>query len=310
MDSNLDRTKIQRTGFYRTMTALLWLALPLAAFQYWRVWDQLPARVASHFGATGQPNGGMSRETSVIFFLVLLAFLLTTFTWVLTRLRQPDALAWSLLAMFYVVMGVLISINSSVLNYNLHGRPLNIVPEMVSVFVAAFVVIAIAFSSKRGAVLPRHPGLLEAEEVHASSLWALVFASITAIELGVIAVIPLPGLRLVMALPALLLFGVTALAWSGFHYRFTPQGVEISTLGFRLRSIPVQNIRAYAVAPWNPMGGYGIRGIGERRAYVWGNRGVRIVLSDGEVFLGHSEPEKIMDDLNLIRQNQKARENT
>ena len=84
----------------------------------------------------------------------------------------------------------------------------------------------------------------------------------------------------------------------------------ISTLGFRLRSIPLQNIRAYAVAPWSPLGGYGIRGIGERRAYVWGNTGVRMMLSDGEVFLGHREPEKIMNDLNLIRQNQKARENT
>src|SRR6267154_1931586 len=116
-------------------------------------------------------------------------------------------------------------------------------------------------------------------------------AVLTAIELAVIAVIPTPGLRLVMALPALLLLGVTALAWSGFHYRFTAHGVEISTLGFRLRSIPLQNIKAYAVAPWNPLYGYGGRGIGERRAYVWGNTGVRIMLSEGEVFLGHAEPE-------------------
>ena len=49
---------------YRTMTALLWLALPLTALQYWMVWDQLPARMATHFGATGQPNGWMPRETS------------------------------------------------------------------------------------------------------------------------------------------------------------------------------------------------------------------------------------------------------
>ena len=148
------------------------------------------------------------------------------------------------------------------------------------------------------------------EEVHASLLWALLFAALTAIELAVIAVIPLPGLRLVMALPALLLLGATALAWSGFHYLFTAHGVEISTLGFRLRSIPLQNIKAYAIAPWNPFGGYGIRGIGERRAYVWGNTGVRIMLSDGEVFLGHRDPERIMNDLNVIRQTQKARENT
>jgi uncharacterized membrane protein len=295
---------------YRTMTALLWLAMPLTAFQFWTVRNELPARMASHFGAAGQPSGWMSRETLVIFSLVLLIFLLATFTWALTRVRKPDVLAWSLLTMFYVVIGVLLSVNSSVLNFNLYGRPLNILPELVVVFVAAFVVIGVAIGAKRGAVLPRQTAVADVEEVHASALWALVFASFTAIELGVIAVIPLPGLRLVMALPALLLLGVTALAWSGFHYRFTPHGVEISTLGFRLRTIPLQSIKAYAVAPWNALGGYGIRGIGERRAYVWGNTGVRIMLADGEVFLGHAEPEKIMSDLNAIRQIQKARENT
>jgi uncharacterized protein DUF1648 len=286
---------------YRTMTALLWLALPLTAFQFWTAWNQLPARMASHFGAAGHPNGWMSRETLVIVSLLLLTFLLAAFSWALTRVREPDALAWSLLAMFSVVVGVLLSVNSSVLNYNLYGHPLNIVLEMVVVFVAAFVLIGVAFGVKRGPGLPRQTLAVEAEEVHASPLWALLFAIFSAIELGVIAVIPLPGLRLVMALPALLLLGVTALAWSGFHYRFTSHGVEISTLGFRLRSIPLQSIKAYALAPWNPLSGYGVRGIGERRAYVWGNTGVRIMLSEGEVFLGHGEPERIMNDLNAIR---------
>ncbi len=295
---------------YRTMTALLWLALPLTAFQYWSVWNQLPARMATHFGAAGQPNGWMSREVSITLAMVVLAFLLATFTWAVPRIRKPDPLAWSLLAMFYVVVGVLLSVNSSVLNSNLYGGPLNIVPELLVVLVAAFAVIGVGFSTKRGPVLPRPSAPAEAEEVHASGLWTLVFAAFTATELGVIAVIPVPGLRLVMALPALLLLGVTALAWSGFHYRFTSHGVEISTLGFRLRSIPLQNIKVYAVAPWNPLAGYGIRGIGERRAYVWGNTGVRIMLSDGEVFLGHREPERIVNYLDLIRQGQKARENT
>ncbi len=212
--------------------------------------------------------------------------------------------------MLYVVMGVLFIVNIAVLNYNLYGRPLNMVPALAVVFIAAIALTAVALVSKRGVELPRHADVVEAEEIHGSLLWASVFTILTAVEVGVIAVIPLGGLRWVMALPALLLLGAAALAWGGFHYRFTGHGVEISTLGFRLRSIPLENIKAYAVAPWNPMGGYGIRGIGERRAYVWGNTGVRLMLSDGEVFLGHREPEKIMQDLNLIRQNQKARENT
>jgi hypothetical protein len=295
---------------YRALTAVLWLALPLTGLLYWSVWNQLPARMATHFGVSGQPNGWMPRETSLIFSLGLTFLMLMTFTWALTRVRKPDALAWSLLAMLYLVIVVLFSINGGLLNYNISGTPLNIVPALVVLFVAAITVMVVALMTKRGSELPRHPDVAQAEEVHSAPLWALGFAVITAVELIVIAAVPLRGLRLVMSLPALILLAVTALAWSGFRYRFSSHGVEISTLGFRLRSIPLENIKAYAVAPWNPMGGYGIRGIGERRAYVWGNSGVRIMLSDGEVFLGHREPEKIMNDLNLIRKSQKARENT
>ncbi len=61
-------------------------------------------------------------------------------------------------------------------------------------------------------------------------------------------------------------------------------------------------VKEYAVDRWNPIGGYGIRGIGGRRAYVWGNRGVRIKTTDGEVFLGHSQPERIVHDLDVIKQ--------
>ena len=300
---------------YRTTIVLLWLALPLIGFQYWSVWSQLPARMATHFAVSGQPNGWMPRETSLAFSLGLTTMLLVAFTWALSRVRKPDALAWSLLAMLYVVMGVLLSIDASVLDYNIHGRPLNIVPALVVVFLATFAVLAVALIANRGPKLPQYPEVVhpevlqnqvvQAEEVHNSPLWASVFALLMAVELGVAVAVPLPGIRFVLALPALILLAVAALAWSGFHYRFSTHGVEISTLGFRLRSIPLQNIRTYAVAPWNPIGGYGIRGIGERRAYVWCNTGVRIMLTDGEVFLGHPEPERIMNALNLIKGTQK-----
>jgi hypothetical protein len=88
--------------------------------------------------------------------------------------------------------------------------------------------------------------------------------------------------------------------WTGFQYFFSSAGVEIRTLGFRLRSIPVEDIRQYAAESWNPVRGYGIRGIGNRRAYVWCNQGVRIQTTDGEVFLGHSEPNRIVRDLDSI----------
>ena len=146
------------------------------------------------------------------------------------------------------------------------------------------------------------PGPILAEEVHTGRLWAaLLFVPVVA-ELAILVGIPNFVTRLAMGLVALLLLGAAALAWSGFRYLFTDAGVEIRTLGFRLRSIPTEHIKEYAVDRWSAVGGYGIRGIGDKRAYVWGNKGVRIKTTDGEVFLGHNEPERIVQDLDLTRQ--------
>ena len=134
---------------YRTMAALLWLALPLTAVQFWTVWNKLPARMASHFGAAGQPNGWMSRETLAIFSWVA-DFPAGNFY--LGAYPGPQTGSSGLVAARDVLRraGVLLSVNSSVLNCNLYGRPLNIVPELVVVFVAAFLVIGVGLSAKRG----------------------------------------------------------------------------------------------------------------------------------------------------------------
>jgi hypothetical protein len=123
-----------------------------------------------------------------------------------------------------------------------------------------------------------------------------------------IAQVPLPGLKLALGLGVVLMVLGAVTAAAGFRYVFTPAGVEVRTLDFRLRSIAAHDITSYAVDRWNALGGYGIRGIGEKRAYVWGNRGVRIKTSEGEVFLGHNDPEKIVRDLDLVKQNPAMRE--
>jgi hypothetical protein len=87
---------------------------------------------------------------------------------------------------------------------------------------------------------------------------------------------------------------------SGFQYRFLLDGVEIRTLGIRLRSIPKQSILSYSIEPWALARGYGIRGIGSTRAYVWGNKVVHIKTTNGEVFLGHHDPERIIRDLDQM----------
>jgi energy-coupling factor transporter transmembrane protein EcfT len=166
---------------------------------------------------------------------------------------------------------------------------------------AAILLVILVLGTRRGAELSAKTVL--ADETHSSVAFALVLALPAIAFVFLIAKIPLPGLKVALGLGMVLMLAGAAMAWSGFHYLFTPAGIEIRTLGFRLRSVPTYEIERYEVGSWNLLGGYGIRGIGEKRAYVWGNRGVRIKTSEGEVFLGHDEPEKIVRDLDLITQN-------
>jgi len=94
--------------------------------------------------------------------------------------------------------------------------------------------------------------------------------------------------------------GACAMAWSEFQYRFLRHGVEIRMLGFRLRSIPKESIVSYMIEPWAFIRGYSIRGVGSTRAYVWCNHVVHIKTSNGDIFLGHNEPERVVRDLDMV----------
>ena len=146
------------------------------------------------------------------------------------------------------------------------------------------------------------------EERHGSLAWGLVMFVPAIAMLAFARTVPILGIRLTLIVSAAILIGASAMAWSGFRYSFSATGLEIYTLGFRVRSIPAAEIRSYAPDRWNVIGGYGIRGLGSRKAYVWGTTGVRIKTTEGEVFLGHHEPKKIIRDLDLVTRNREARE--
>jgi hypothetical protein len=297
----LGRFSSMRSKAFQVLTWLMWLVLPLTAFRFWLVWDRLPLRMATHFNGNGQPNGWMPRESAFYLALGITAVMVAVFTVILYlahKTHAPDAFSWSLLGFFYLVTGFVYSGNSGVVQYNLNGERSGVHFGVVLVPVAIIALIAIFLGTKRGASLPV-AGVI-AEESHGSRAWSVLFIALLLIQFFAATATPAPPVRLASALLCLL-FAVIALhVWTGFHYLFTSAGVEISTLGFRLRSIPRQEIKQYAVQSWSPRRGYGIRGIGNRRAYVWGNQGVRIETTSGEVFLGHSEPDRIVRDLDAI----------
>jgi uncharacterized membrane protein len=100
---------------FQAAVGLAWLALPLTAWNYSRAWDRLPARIAVHFDANWQPNGWTTREGSRTLALGMTAFLLVVFTIAsyAARRTNPSSLStWALVAVFYVVLGVVYYVNA------------------------------------------------------------------------------------------------------------------------------------------------------------------------------------------------------
>jgi len=297
MDIDMKRTWIS------TLTWLAWLALPLTALRYWSAWDRLPARMATHFAANGQPNGWMSREMSLAFALGITAFLLVMFTvipYFATRSRNvPLAFSSAQLAFTWAVVGFMFYVNDHLVAFNLSGRSMEMPPLLLLVPVAIVVLTVLYVAGQRCKPLASAPGI--AEETHASRSWAVIFLLLAVPELMILSVVRVPATQIAMALICLLFALIAFQAWTGFHYRFTHAGIEVHTLGMRLQSIALDQVRHYRIEPWNLLRGYGIRGVGNTRAYVWGNRVLHITTANGNVFLGHDDPARLARDLDAIK---------
>jgi hypothetical protein len=109
--------------WYKVLVLLMWIALPVNALNYWRVWDQLPARMAVHFDANWQPNGYTSKEGAVTLGMGILATMLVIFTvaMLVARAAKPGS-SWPVLIISYFVLGVIWYGNASIIDFNLKAQ--------------------------------------------------------------------------------------------------------------------------------------------------------------------------------------------
>ena len=109
--------------WYKAAVLLMWLALPISAWEYRSVWDQLPARMAVHFDANWRPNGYTSRQGALELGLGIMAFMLVMFTLttVIIYALKPGA-AWPALLISYVVLGFCWYGNHSIVKFNLSAQ--------------------------------------------------------------------------------------------------------------------------------------------------------------------------------------------
>jgi len=101
---------------------LMWLAAPVIALDYWRVWDRLPARMAVHFDINWQANGWASRGAAAQFGVLVVLLLLVVFTLAghaMANSPVPAFVGWSLLVFFYGVLICSCAVNHWVVRYNL-----------------------------------------------------------------------------------------------------------------------------------------------------------------------------------------------
>jgi hypothetical protein len=189
--------------------------------------------------------------------------------------------------------------NHAVIEYNLRGAPVQLGMSLLLSPLAILILIAVVLGTRRGRPLPTETWI--AQETHASPLLAIMFLLPLCFEVWTLSTVRLGAARLGLVVMSIVFLAIAIFAGSGFRYYFSPAGVEVRALGYRLRSIPAPQITGYAIEPWNILRGYGIRGIGDTRAYVWCNKVVHIKTPQGEVFLGHNQPEQIVRDLDMIK---------
>ena len=104
----------------RALTPLPWLSLPLVATAYVLLWERMPARLAVHFDASGEPNGWMGRWESAAFDVGVLLFMLATYSWRLYRRGPSDSPGQ--LVLFNVTILFVTAVFLGLLKYNITGR--------------------------------------------------------------------------------------------------------------------------------------------------------------------------------------------
>jgi hypothetical protein len=109
-------------NLYRAAVLLMWVTLPISAWEYWTGWNELPARMAVHFNAKWQPNGYTSREGALYLglgILVVMLLLFTLATLIIHAMKPPAA--WPAQLIAYVTVGVCWYSNHAIVRFNLNA---------------------------------------------------------------------------------------------------------------------------------------------------------------------------------------------
>jgi Domain of unknown function (DUF1648) len=312
---------------WRNLSLLPWLILPAMLWRYWQLQDLLPERIAVHFNANNVPNGWSDRGDFAVGLIGMTVGMLALFTILSLIPKRPKTFSWLLLFFEYFVSVVICLAFVGVLEFNalnridslrIVGRIAMLTPVVAIVAVVIAVMragrkevgaltAAIAPTSTGSPSVAPSQGRLLAEEIQRAPLAGMFFAIATVLVISAAIKIPTSAplwVRLLVYCASPLCLWVTLQAWGGFRYRVTSTGIDVRTGGIRVCSIPKATIQDYRIAQIDPLGdfgGWGIRMLPGRRAFIWhGHEAVRIRTPQRTVYLGHDQPERLVKDLDVM----------
>jgi hypothetical protein len=290
---------------WRIAMMVPWLAFVVMLVDIWRAYDRLPAVMASHFNAAGLANGWAPKQ-QVMFTIVGITFgLLCLFTFLLSRFPQINGLGWLVMVAEYWGIGILAGITHGTLRVGIgEARTLDFPIGIWSLIMGGALVVGefgrIRVIRKRA---DADHGQFIAQERHSSPVMAMVmvFAVVGTLALEILLDLRGPA-RVVPTVVAAILLGCAVWAFTGFQYRVTTTGLEIRMLGLPIRFVPamdIQSVRAKECNPLTDFGGWGIRGIGKMRAYIWGgHRCVYVQTHAGDqIYLGIRDADRMVREL-------------
>ena len=293
---------------WRIAMAVPWLAFAAMLWDIWRVYDRLPAVIASHFDIAGLPNGWAPKQQFFTVIIPVSFLLLCLFTFFLSRFPQITGLGWLVMVAEYWGIGLIFGLTHATLKVGLGetGRLQFAAGGWSLIMGLALVVGEIG----RVHALRKHAhaqhGTLVVEQRHGSAVMAAILSAIALATVLLASMItnPRPA-RVAMLVVSIILLLCAIWAFTGFVYRVSTAGLEIRMLGVPIRFIPAGEIDSYAAESCNPLvdfGGWGIRGIGHMRAYIWGGRQCLHVHTKAadEVYLGSEDPAAMVMALRSV----------
>lgn len=286
-----------------------WVFFAVLVTDIARAYGSLPRVIASHFNAAGAPNGFATKDSVMVTILVVALLITSLFTFLLSRFSQISGLGWLLMVAEYWGLGVLVMITHGTLEVGLGETHVLSAPLAVwSLIMGTALVIGEAgrISTLRQRADYEH-GQLIAEEVHNSPKAGALLAAISVVAVALPTAVGATGpARFVPAAVGLVMLGSAIWALTGFRYRVTTAGFEIRMLGMPIRFVPAMDIASVTARDCDALkdfGGWGIRGVGKMRAYIWGgNQCVHVRTNDGEdLYLGISDAQRLAHELEQMQ---------